>query len=89
MKINRNLFCISLSLHYLCSVQMRKDAGVDERTALEMRRTGNRTGGSNPSLSALPIASHRGAISERKENESCPITTLYESAGRAGEYPPC
>ena len=29
-----------------------KDAGVDERTALEMRRTGNCTGGSNPSLSA-------------------------------------
>ena len=47
-------------LHALCprallfptKKQLWKDAGVDERTALEMRRTGNRTGGSNPSLSA-------------------------------------
>lgn len=31
----------------------RKVAGVVDRTALEMRRTGNCTGGSNPSLSAL------------------------------------
>ena len=30
----------------------RKDAGVVERAALEMRCTGNCTGGSNPSLSA-------------------------------------
>ena len=47
-------------LHALCprallfqtKKQLGKDAGVDERTALEMRRTGNCTGGSNPSLSA-------------------------------------
>ena len=30
----------------------RKDAGVVDRAALEMRCTGNCTGGSNPSLSA-------------------------------------
>ena len=31
----------------------RKDAGVVDRAALEMRCTGNCTGGSNPSLSAI------------------------------------
>ncbi len=30
----------------------RRDAGVVDRAALEMRCTGNCTGGSNPSLSA-------------------------------------
>jgi len=30
---------------------------VVECTALEMRHTGNRIGGSNPSLSAIPIKS--------------------------------
>ena len=33
----------------------RKDAGVVDRAALEMRCTGNCTGGSNPSLSAEKI----------------------------------
>ena len=36
---------------YLCT-RIRKDAGVVDRAALEMRCTGNCTGGSNPSLSA-------------------------------------
>ena len=31
----------------------RRDAGVVDRAALEMRCTGNCTGGSNPSLSAI------------------------------------
>lgn len=33
----------------------RRDAGVVDRAALEMRCTGNCTGGSNPSLSAAKI----------------------------------
>ena len=33
-------------------ISQRKDAGVVDRAALEMRCTGNCTGGSNPSLSA-------------------------------------
>lgn len=34
---------------------IRRDAGVVDRAALEMRCTGNCTGGSNPSLSAVWI----------------------------------
>ena len=42
---------------YICSPKTavlgsRRDAGVVDRAALEMRCTGNCTGGSNPSLSA-------------------------------------
>ena len=38
---------------YLCIINKRgRDAGVVERTALEMRHTGNRIQGSNPCLSA-------------------------------------
>ena len=33
----------------------RRDAGVVDRAALEMRCTGNCTGGSNPSLSAKGV----------------------------------
>lgn len=35
------------------SERPRRDAGVVDRAALEMRCTGNCTGGSNPSLSAI------------------------------------
>ena len=35
-----------------CGRIERRDAGVVDRAALEMRCTGNCTGGSNPSLSA-------------------------------------
>ena len=43
---------------YICSPKTavlgsRRDAGVVDRAALEMRCTGNCTGGSNPSLSAI------------------------------------
>ena len=45
---------------YICSPEtrvsgsvIRRDAGVVDRAALEMRCTGNCTGGSNPSLSAI------------------------------------
>ena len=45
---------------YICSLKRKvfpcgmywRDAGVVDRAALEMRCTGNCTGGSNPSLSA-------------------------------------
>ncbi len=38
---------------YICIPKRRRDAGVVDRAALEMRCTGNCTGGSNPSLSAI------------------------------------
>ena len=43
---------------YICNPKTavlgsRRDAGVVDRAALEMRCTGNCTGGSNPSLSAI------------------------------------
>ena len=42
-----------MSKHTLvCFYGKRKAAGVVDRAALEMRCTGNCTGGSNPSLSA-------------------------------------
>lgn len=47
---------------YICSPKRKvfrpgdwRDAGVVDRAALEMRCTGNCTGGSNPSLSAVSI----------------------------------
>lgn len=48
---------------YICSPKRKvfpcgiywRDAGVVDRAALEMRCTGNCTGGSNPSLSAAKI----------------------------------
>lgn len=47
---------------YICSPKRKvfrpgdwRDAGVVDRAALEMRCTGNCTGGSNPSLSAVMI----------------------------------
>ena len=48
---------------YICSPKRKvfpcgiywRDAGVVDRAALEMRCTGNCTGGSNPSLSAINI----------------------------------
>lgn len=47
---------------YICSPKRKvfrpgdwRDAGVVDRAALEMRCTGNCTGGSNPSLSAVKI----------------------------------
>ena len=55
-----NFLCGFKNFVYLCTrkqkerplVASRRDAGVVDRAALEMRCTGNCTGGSNPSLSA-------------------------------------
>ena len=49
---------------YICSPKTvvlgsRRDAGVVDRAALEMRCTGNCTGGSNPSLSAINAENQR------------------------------
>ena len=65
---------------------------MDEWTALEMRRTGNRTGGSNPSLSASSTSNSlttRGAIAENRIDEGCRITNAVEGARRAGEHSSC
>ena len=42
-----------------CGRIERRDAGVVDRAALEMRCTGNCTGGSNPSLSAERTGQNR------------------------------
>ena len=49
---------------YICSPKTavlgsRRDAGVVDRAALEMRCTGNCTGGSNPSLSAINVGNQQ------------------------------
>ena len=49
-KIARNLFAMVGDTAWGI---VRRDAGVVDRAALEMRCTGNCTGGSNPSLSAV------------------------------------
>ena len=57
---------------YLCT-RIRKDAGVVDRAALEMRCTGNCTGGSNPSLSANDKKGKRLAnksLYKKKKRES-------------------
>ena len=54
---------------YICSPKRKvfpcgiywRDAGVVDRAALEMRCTGNCTGGSNPSLSAINAERHKKA----------------------------
>ena len=46
----------------------RKDAGVVERAALEMRCTGNCTGGSNPSLSAKADPRRKVRVLTNKSN---------------------
>ena len=51
---------------YICSPKRKvfrpgdwRDAGVVDRAALEMRCTGNCTGGSNPSLSAINVGNQQ------------------------------
>ena len=51
----------------------RRDAGVVDRAALEMRCTGNCTGGSNPSLSA-----RESAIRRQPNAKSCKIKYLQD-----------
>ena len=65
----------------------RRGAGVVDRAALEMRCTGNCTGGSNPSLSAEPTGQKRIVRRQKPTNQRfvgfCPLTLLFCSVGSA------
>ncbi len=53
-----------------------------ESTALEMRRTGNCTGGSNPSLSANTQMARTGHLSIRKPGGDEPLFDIASDLGR-------
>ena len=73
----------------------RKDAGVVERAALEMRCTGNCTGGSNPSLSAKADPRRKVRVLTNKSNckFTCELLLFVKALPRGGvvgfaELPP-